>query len=152
MEGLVTIDYASIHHNNSESDTFFARRIQCPIVFTIHRVIDAGQLTLQPLQALRLDRAGTHDMQRNRSLSISSQLDSALEATLYGVERAKHCLLAVTMTNVFNRPFEVTIESTDSLSGKVLCDLCRRCVLTFKHTGDNRFHIKQRVEAASTVK
>lgn len=128
MEGLITINYASVHRDHeqadgSESGTFFTRTILCPVVFTVHRAVDAGPISLEPLQALK-DQQQQHRpnaplMRRQWSQSVSSQLDYSLEASPRTLNHAKHCLLVVAATNVFNRPFEVTLENTDAISGKL---------------------------------
>lgn len=119
MEGQITVDYSCLEQA-SEDGTFFTRKLQCPVVFTVHRAIDVSSLSFQPLQALQpasdLSQLSSPSTQRTRSQSVS-QLESSFEESLKMVNRSQHCLMVLSVTNVFNKAFEVSLDSTESIPG-----------------------------------
>lgn len=121
-EGAVTLDYASLGQSADES-TFFTRKLHCPINFTVHRAVDASKLELRPLKPLEGSseslKPAPKPARRSRSQTIS-RLDTSLESKLRSLEDSRYCLMVLGVTNVFNRPFDVSVEGGHDPNGETL--------------------------------
>ncbi|WVF69319.1 hypothetical protein IAT40_004095 [Kwoniella sp. CBS 6097] len=116
--------------------TFYTRQISFPVLFTVYHMLECPSLdlvrlggssdhSLQPAQVGRTDAGpdGDADVDGNdippnkqrhrgglqRSFSSSQAAEDMLRQALGEVNDTEHCLLALSVKNIFGVPFEVTL-------------------------------------------
>ncbi|OCF62347.1 hypothetical protein L486_02015 [Kwoniella mangroviensis CBS 10435] len=141
-DGTIRIDYGYLdrstsssgeerHKNDSAPSSFYTRQITFPILFTVYHTIEAHSLDLIRLgsSSENLDaicRPSENGLVANRdtsklekSTSTSQINDDRLKTALKVENDGKHCLLALSVRNVYGVPFEITLERTGQDEGPV---------------------------------
>nr|XP_018262525.1 uncharacterized protein I303_05542 [Kwoniella dejecticola CBS 10117]OBR84683.1 hypothetical protein I303_05542 [Kwoniella dejecticola CBS 10117] len=101
----IRIDYGflnrtSVDPEDSKASTFYTRQITFPVLFTVYHTIESHSLDL-----IRLSTTPS------RSISASQpQAQDLLKKALQDENDDDHCLLSLSLKNVYGVPFEVTLQ------------------------------------------
>ncbi|WVQ81064.1 hypothetical protein IAT38_003171 [Cryptococcus sp. DSM 104549] len=123
-DGTIRIDYGCVGQRLRQStpsvesaldrpttSTFYTRQITFPVLFTVYHTIECHSLTLTRL------RTSSHHTAPSNGAILGTSSDDALRDAINMENDEVHCLLGVSVRNVYGVPFEVTLERR---SGKAL--------------------------------
>lgn len=136
------------------SKTFYTRQLFCDVFMTVHRAVVAHTLEVSRLKALP-EGSATH----GRSASVVSlgqrgaALDKRLEDSLREIDDGEHCLVAVDVTNVYGKPFEVKLERHEERESVVTRFSLAYPLSSPLSAAESEFYqVRQRIEPGATLR
>ncbi|WVQ65923.1 uncharacterized protein L199_004101 [Kwoniella botswanensis] len=143
-DGTIRIDYGYLNRSSSSSgeerpnndsapSSFHTRQITFPILFTVYHTIEAHSLDLIRLGSSSINVDTTARPSENgpvangdiskleRSSSTSQINQDRLRNALEVENDDEHCLLALSVRNIYGVPFEITLERNNQDEGSVQC-------------------------------
>lgn len=135
------MDYGYINRSTDSGTgrSFHTRQIAFPILFTVYHTFEPHSLDLMRFQPTssraigaltngHVDKDGEPGSSTSlpvapRTASFAANAEEGLQRRLQGEADDEHCLVALSVRNVFAVPFEITLERKGSESGR--CQICR---------------------------
>ncbi|WWC70625.1 uncharacterized protein I206_104576 [Kwoniella pini CBS 10737] len=142
-DGTIRIDYGYLNRSTSQQDnvesssdnTFYTRQITFPVLFTVYHTIESHSLDLTRLTTVsshlpngmndgydKLENGNGHKTRPTLiRISSTSQAEDQLKKVLQDENDDDHCLLSLSVRNVYGVPFEITLQRQADADDTVTC-------------------------------
>lgn len=124
-EGLVRIDYGHVHSSSlgstqtddagfltptTPSATFYTRQITFPVLFTVTHTLECHSLDITHLGHCANNGLSAPELNDTNKLEIQEEDNDDLRKALTGENNSAHCLVGLSVANVYGVPFEVCLS------------------------------------------
>lgn len=142
IEGLVRIDYGhvqSISRGSTQTDdadlltpittsaTFYTRQITFPVLFTVTHTLECHSLDITHLGHCANNGYSTPGINGTNNLEIPEEDNGDLRKALARENNLTHCLVGLSVANVYGVPFEVCLSRKDKRAKSENVE-CRRLI------------------------
>nr|KIR86192.1 hypothetical protein I308_03729 [Cryptococcus tetragattii IND107] len=123
--GLTQTDDAGLHASTttSTSTSFYTRQITFPVLFTVTHTLECHSLDITHLGHGANKNRSPPGLNSTNGLEVQEENNGDLRKALAEVNTSTHCLVGLSVANVYGVPFEVCLASkgTKPEKGNVEC-------------------------------